>query len=62
MLVTHDRYLLNRVASTVLGLDGNGGIGQFADYSQWEEWIEAGAKEQGLGIRGTGISGQKQNR
>ncbi len=24
VLVTHDRYLLNRVASTVLGLDGKG--------------------------------------
>ena len=24
VLVTHDRYLLNRVASTVLGLDGDG--------------------------------------
>ncbi len=32
VLVTHDRYLLNRVASTVLGLDGRGQIGQFADY------------------------------
>jgi ATP-binding cassette subfamily F protein uup len=44
VLVTHDRYLLNRVASTVLGLDGNGRIGQFADYSQWEEWIEQGVR------------------
>ena len=27
VLVTHDRYLLNRVASTVLGLDGRGNTG-----------------------------------
>lgn len=40
VLVTHDRYLLNRVASTVLGLDGNGHIGHFADYAQWEAWME----------------------
>ena len=40
VLVTHDRYLLNRVASTVLGLDGLGGIGKFADYAQWETWLE----------------------
>lgn len=40
ILVTHDRYLLNRVATTVVGLDGKGGIGRFADYSQWETWIE----------------------
>ena len=40
VLVTHDRYLLNRVASTVLGLDGNGHTGQFADFAQWETWLE----------------------
>lgn len=39
ILVTHDRYLLNRVASTVVGLDGLGHIGQFADFGQWEQWI-----------------------
>jgi len=39
ILVTHDRYLLNRVASTVLGLDGKGHTGQFADYAQWETWL-----------------------
>ncbi len=40
VLVTHDRYLLNRVSSTVLGLDGRGHTGRFADYAQWEDWIE----------------------
>jgi ATP-binding cassette subfamily F protein uup len=39
VLVTHDRYLLNRVSSTVLGLDGRGHTGRFADYAQWEDWI-----------------------
>jgi ATP-binding cassette subfamily F protein uup len=39
VLVTHDRYLLNRVSSTVLGLDGSGHIGRFADYAQWEDWL-----------------------
>lgn len=39
VLVTHDRYLLNRVASTVLGLSGNGKTGRFADYGQWEQWM-----------------------
>jgi ATP-binding cassette subfamily F protein uup len=42
ILVTHDRYLLNRVATTVLGLDGKGRIGQFADFGQWEQWIDEG--------------------
>jgi ATP-binding cassette subfamily F protein uup len=40
VLVTHDRYLLNRVSSTVLGLDGRGHTGRFADYAQWEDWIK----------------------
>jgi ATPase subunit of ABC transporter with duplicated ATPase domains len=39
VLVTHDRYLLNRVSSTVLGLDGRGRIAQFADFAQWEDWL-----------------------
>ncbi len=38
VLVTHDRYLLDRVSTTVVGLDGAGGIGRFADYSQWDVW------------------------
>lgn len=40
VLVTHDRYLLNRVATTVLGLDGRGRIAQFADFGQWEQWMQ----------------------
>jgi len=39
VLVTHDRYLLNRVASTVLGLDGRGNTGRFAEFGQWEDWL-----------------------
>ena len=38
LLVTHDRYMLDRVSNVVLGLDGLGGVGRFADYSQWEIW------------------------
>ena len=40
VLVTHDRYMLDRVSTVVLGLDGLGGAGLFADYSQWEMWQE----------------------
>jgi ABC transport system ATP-binding/permease protein len=35
VLVSHDRYLLDRVSTVVIGLDGGEG-GVFADYSQWE--------------------------
>ena len=38
VLVTHDRYLLDRVSTTVVGLDGLGAAGRFADYLQWEAW------------------------
>jgi ATP-binding cassette subfamily F protein uup len=38
VLVTHDRYMLDRVSTVVLGLDGQGGCESFADYSQWESW------------------------
>ena len=38
VLVTHDRYMLDRVSTVVLGLDGQGGVEKFADYSQWEIW------------------------
>jgi ATP-binding cassette subfamily F protein uup len=40
VLVTHDRYMLDRVSTVVLGLDGQGNAGLFADYSQWEAWQE----------------------
>jgi ABC transport system ATP-binding/permease protein len=41
VLVTHDRFLLDRVSTVVLGLDGMGKAERFADYWQWEEWQSA---------------------
>jgi len=38
VLVTHDRYMLDRVSSIVLGLNGKGDANTFADYAQWEQW------------------------
>ena len=38
VLVTHDRYMLDRVSNIVLGLDGRGSTALFADYTQWEDW------------------------
>jgi len=34
--VTHDRFLLDRVATGILALDGIGGADWFADCAQWE--------------------------
>jgi ATP-binding cassette subfamily F protein uup len=36
VLVTHDRFMLERVSTTILALDGQGGAEAFADYAQWE--------------------------
>ena len=47
VLVTHDRYMLDRVSTIVLGFDGLGGIERFADYSQWDDWQESQRKESG---------------
>ena len=44
VLVTHDRYMLDRVSSIVLGLNGKGGAETFADYAQWESWQTQSSK------------------
>jgi ABC transport system ATP-binding/permease protein len=36
VLVTHDRWLLDRVSTLILALDGTGRAEWFADYAQWE--------------------------
>ena len=36
VLVTHDRWLLDRVSTILLALDGTGRVDWFADYAQWE--------------------------
>jgi len=37
VLVTHDRYLLDRVSTRLLALDGRGGAVPYANYDQWEQ-------------------------
>ncbi len=47
VLVTHDRYMLDRVSTVVVGLDGEGNAGVYADYSQWEqEWRSPAARKE----------------
>jgi ATP-binding cassette subfamily F protein uup len=36
ILVTHDRYMLDRLCTSLLSLDGQGGVTEFAEYAQWE--------------------------
>ncbi|MDD2463373.1 MAG: ABC-F family ATP-binding cassette domain-containing protein [Desulfobulbus sp.] len=40
VLVTHDRFLLDRVCNRVLGFDGRGKAEYFADYEQWLEMLQ----------------------
>ncbi len=40
VLVTHDRFLLDRVTDRILGFDGCGGIEYYAEYKQWITALE----------------------
>jgi ATP-binding cassette subfamily F protein uup len=53
VLVTHDRYMLDRISNVVLGLDGIGHAERFADYSQWDQWQ---AKQKQAALKGAGTS------
>ncbi len=45
VLVTHDRFMIGRLCSQILGLDGRGGWGMYADFAQWESaWRRARQK------------------
>ncbi|MCG3778882.1 MAG: Energy-dependent translational throttle protein EttA [Nitrospira sp.] len=46
MLVTHDRWLLDRVSTVLLALDGTGQTEWFADYAQWESAQERKTAEE----------------
>jgi ATP-binding cassette subfamily F protein uup len=45
VLVTHDRFMLDRVSTQVLALDGKGGAAHYADYSQWQRARDQAVKE-----------------
>ena len=46
VLVTHDRWLLDRVSTILLALDGTGRLEWFADYAQWETAQERAAESE----------------
>ncbi|HYA17385.1 MAG TPA: ABC-F family ATP-binding cassette domain-containing protein [Bryobacteraceae bacterium] len=37
VLVTHDRFMLDRLSTTLLALDGEGGVDFYAELAQWEQ-------------------------
>ena len=58
VLVTHDRLLLDQVATHVLGLDGAGHATAYADYAQWEAARRApGRRQAASGAGAAGAAG-----
>jgi len=62
VLVTHDRFLLDRVSNIVFGLDGFGGAERFADYFQWEEWKGQNQRLRARGLAPGGTNGSAPSR
>ncbi|MEX2214832.1 MAG: ABC-F family ATP-binding cassette domain-containing protein [Phycisphaeraceae bacterium] len=46
LLVTHDRYMIARLSTQILALDGQGNAKFFADYAQWESIRQREENEQ----------------
>ena len=38
LLITHDRFMLDRIATEYLALDGYGHTKEFAGFEMWQEW------------------------
>ena len=51
VLVTHDRFLLDRVCNLVLGFDGAGRTEYFADYDQWLAMLAEQGREEAADIQ-----------
>ncbi|WPD21698.1 MAG: ABC-F family ATP-binding cassette domain-containing protein [Candidatus Electrothrix scaldis] len=47
VLVTHDRFMLDRICDQVLGFDGKGNATLFADYEQWLAALNTGSDIEG---------------
>ncbi len=54
VLVTHDRYLLTQICTTFIGLDGMGTHGYFAEYEQWEDWLNDRSQDKSKKTKASG--------
>ena len=54
VLISHDRFLMQRVATDVLALDGEGGWRELADLEQWRRVRAEAAEARAAASRGTG--------
>ncbi|MEO1170732.1 MAG: ABC-F family ATP-binding cassette domain-containing protein [Myxococcota bacterium] len=59
VLVTHDRYLLDRVCSQVLGLDGEGNTAIYAGVEQWLATRKAATRSEGKASKRREAKAQK---
>jgi ATP-binding cassette subfamily F protein uup len=55
VLVTHDRYLLDRLSTVLMAMDGRGQVEFFAELAQWEQ-ANAAKKAPPKAVAGTGKS------
>lgn len=53
VLVTHDRFMLDRVCTEILGLDGAGGVGRYGDCAQWLAAQSAKSEDKKLDAKNT---------
>src|ERR1700730_7616532 len=69
--ISHDRYFLDRVATQILALDGEGGAEHYdGDYTEYHDWKAAGRVSPGQSPQAAGermvkflpVSAQKKNR
>jgi ABC transport system ATP-binding/permease protein len=56
VLVTHDRFLLDRVCDRLIGFDGDGGSLYFADYDQWLSFMQERVQTENLAAKGERIA------
>jgi ATP-binding cassette subfamily F protein uup len=50
VLVTHDRYLLDRVSTELLALDGRGNASSYAELAQWENARAAAEEAEAIAV------------
>ncbi len=54
VLVTHDRFMLDRLATDIVGLDGQGRHALLTDYEQYRNWAAAAVRNAGVSPAGEG--------
>ncbi len=53
VLVTHDRFMLDRISTELLALDGKGAARRFVDFSQWESARDTEMQASAVAARGS---------